>query len=373
MLMNPAVERIAADFAAWQNAAAPERTTLIASVLSGSRACYVMGRNANSRFIAARLALAGVVDDAAAPAGERWGDLPVVRGDDVPAQACVISAVLHRRPHQARARIRAMAGAPLAFDYADLTRHDPVRFSPLPFSAAARSAFFGHLDAFAGVASRLLDDRSRDVLHDVLLYRLSADPEFTAGYALRDPEQYFDVGLEFADPPRFVDGGAFQGETTQEFLRRYPRNAGSLLFEPNPDSLARARARLAGHNAIEYHPMALGDRVETTFFDDSAANASKITAHGALCVEVTPLDRIVDAPVHFIKYDLEGYETRAIDGARETIARHHPALAICVYHDIMDFIDVPRHVRSIRDDYDLLLRHYTEGWEETVMYFVPRA
>jgi hypothetical protein len=26
---------------------------------------------------------------------------------------------------------------------------------------------------------------------------------------------------------------------------------------------------------------------------------------------------------------------------------------------------------GLRSDYQVLLRHYTEGWSETVMYFIP--
>ena len=371
MSTNPSAERIAADFEAWSRACPPESAALARAIDDGTRPCYVLGRNEHSRFMAARVPLAGVIDDAATP-GQRWCDLPVVHGDSVPADACVISAVLHRRPHQARQRIRAMAQAPRELAYADLMRLDPARHAPLPFCAAARAAFTEHRQRFAEVASRLVDSTSHQVLRDIMLYRLTADADFTAGYSLRDDEQYFDVDMAFACPPRFVDGGAFRGETTEYFLRHHPHNCGAEVFEPNPASLALARQRLAGNRDIAFHPLALGDAAGSVGFDASAANASRVSDHGELRVQVAALDDVVREPVHFIKYDLEGYETRAIDGARATIERNHPHLAICVYHSVMDFIDVPRHVLAVRDDYDLLLRHYTQGWEETVMYFIPR-
>ncbi|MEQ9566287.1 MAG: FkbM family methyltransferase, partial [Pseudomonadales bacterium] len=61
----------------------------------------------------------------------------------------------------------------------------------------------------------------------------------------------------------------------------------------------------------------------------------------------------------------------ALRGARHTILEHHPKLAICVYHRADDFWKIPETVFSIRDDYDLYLRHYTEGVTETVMFFIP--
>ena len=71
--------------------------------------------------------------------------------------------------------------------------------------------------------------------------------------------------------------------------------------------------------------------------------------------------------------DVEGAEGAAIAGAGEVIRAHHPKLAISVYHNAGDLIDIPRQVLAIRDDYELRLRHYTEGFTETVMYFLPRT
>ena len=70
--------------------------------------------------------------------------------------------------------------------------------------------------------------------------------------------------------------------------------------------------------------------------------------------------------------DIEGSESLAIQGAKETILKYHPRLAICVYHKGTDYIEIPKRVLEIRDDYDVFLRHYTEGINETVMFFMPQ-
>ena len=89
-------------------------------------------------------------------------------------------------------------------------------------------------------------------------------------------------------------------------------------------------------------------------------------------IAVTTLDERIKEKVTFIKMDLEGWELKALQGAVRHIREDHPKLAIAVYHHPSDFWRIPEFVLSIRDDYDLYLRHYTEGWSETVMYFVPR-
>ena len=69
--------------------------------------------------------------------------------------------------------------------------------------------------------------------------------------------------------------------------------------------------------------------------------------------------------------DLECWELKAMQGAKKHIIEDKPKLAIAVYHNASDFWQVFEYVTSLRRDYRVFLRHYTEGWSETVMYCVP--
>jgi hypothetical protein len=63
----------------------------------------------------------------------------------------------------------------------------------------------------------------------------------------------------------------------------------------------------------------------------------------------------------------------ALEGARKTIQRHAPILAICVYHRQDHVWRIPLLLRQWRDDYAFFLRpHNEEGWD-LVCYAVPRA
>ena len=70
--------------------------------------------------------------------------------------------------------------------------------------------------------------------------------------------------------------------------------------------------------------------------------------------------------------DLEGWENKALLGAKNHILQDHPKLAIAVYHSASDFWSIPQLVLGIRNDYDVYLRHYTQGWVESIMYFIPK-
>jgi hypothetical protein len=87
-------------------------------------------------------------------------------------------------------------------------------------------------------------------------------------------------------------------------------------------------------------------------------------------IEVDTIDNIVKQKVDYIKLDIEGAEQDAIDGAKETIRKYKPILAICIYHKAQDWYKIPKKVLEIQSDYKVYIRHYMEGIYETVMYFI---
>ena len=89
-------------------------------------------------------------------------------------------------------------------------------------------------------------------------------------------------------------------------------------------------------------------------------------------MHIEKLDSFQIDDLTFLKMDIEGAELGALDGARDTIARCKPRLAICVYHNPSDMWQIPQKILSIHRGYDLYLRHYTEGVTETVMFFIPK-
>ena len=89
-------------------------------------------------------------------------------------------------------------------------------------------------------------------------------------------------------------------------------------------------------------------------------------------VEVAPLDEILaDCRPTYVKFDVEGAEHDALVGASETIRANMPVLAVCLYHKPQDLWDIPLLVRSIRPDYRMHVRRYSDERWETVLYAVP--
>ncbi|MDP0590121.1 MAG: FkbM family methyltransferase [Candidatus Endonucleobacter bathymodioli] len=191
------------------------------------------------------------------------------------------------------------------------------------------------------------------------------------GFTCREKEQYFEDFLQLAPAGEsFVDAGGFDGYTSLQFIRICPEYQSINVFEPDPENFSVCNSRLPQHENIKVHDLGLSDSKKTLKFEMGGVR-SRITDVGSMEINVDRLDDVLSSSVTFIKMDIEGAEISAIDGAAGTINEYHPRLGICVYHGAGAFWEIPKKVLSIRDDYRIYLRHYTESIYETVMFFIP--
>lgn len=75
-------------------------------------------------------------------------------------------------------------------------------------------------------------------------------------------------------------------------------------------------------------------------------------------------------PVTFIKLDIEGAEMDALIGARMSIKKWKPRLAVCVYHRREDLVEIPLYIHGLVPEYKMYLRHYSTCRAETVLYCI---
>ena len=66
--------------------------------------------------------------------------------------------------------------------------------------------------------------------------------------------------------------------------------------------------------------------------------------------------------------DIEGAEFDALHGAKKTIIRDKPLLAICLYHLRGDVFAIMDYLHQLLPEYRFILRHYTSEMSETVLY-----
>lgn len=329
---------------------------------------YVLGATAHAASIAAAVDVDGFIDDVSTM--PTFCGKPIIRTGEAPAGALVVSSVLGR-VWTARRRLEAAGLENL--DYYAFRKHSGLRIAEPFFWDDFDTEYRLHADAYEQLHAALKDETSRATLRDVVNFRLTSDIEWMRGYADRQDEQYFEDFLDLSsDAETFVDVGGFDGFTAQEFIRRCPGYGAVHVFEPEPTNMALAKARLAELRDIRFHEMGLSDRPQTMRLSRSGST-SRVSAAGEVEIALDRLDTAVREPVTFIKMDIEGAERPAIEGAAELIRRFVPRLAIAAYHRVDDLRRLPEQVLAIEGAYDLYLRHYTEGRDETVLFFVPKA
>jgi FkbM family methyltransferase len=223
------------------------------------------------------------------------------------------------------------------------------------------------------------DDASRREYLAQIRWRLQSDFD-----GLPSPvahAQYFpDDLLKLSDDEVFVDCGAFDGDSLRVFFGRQPTFKGTFIaIEPDPINLQSLKQYVATlpdawRNRVQILPLALGTRREILRFNASGLASAGIISTGALEVESASLDEILaDTRATFIKMDIEGAEMDALIGARRSIEKALPVLAISVYHKPDHLWRIPLLIRSYFDEYRLFLRpHNEEGWD-LVCYGIPEA
>ncbi len=68
--------------------------------------------------------------------------------------------------------------------------------------------------------------------------------------------------------------------------------------------------------------------------------------------------------------DIEGFEKRALIGAKKIITEQEPALGISIYHKREDIWEIPKLILDLNSEYKFFLRHYSLGVIDTVLYAV---
>lgn len=77
--------------------------------------------------------------------------------------------------------------------------------------------------------------------------------------------------------------------------------------------------------------------------------------------------------VDLIKMDIEGAELQALRGARRTLEKFKPTLAICVYHKLFDFYEIPEWLDGLGLGYRFFLQHSSVHGDETVLFADARG
>lgn len=232
-------------------------------------------------------------------------------------------------------------------------------------------------------ADLLEDECSIDTLKAFIAWQITFKNSYFE--AVKEDNIYFPSDIKI-DSSRFVDAGAFTGDTFASWHKHASSKFGIEKlhyygFEPGPQFAQLQRTvsttlyscgNLCSQH-IKLYQKALGERPGTCNMQRELC--LRMSGHKdvkSYTVEVDTLDNILaDDSVSYLKLDVEGLERKVLSGAVNLLKKSRPAVAISVYHMKDDLYLLPLWLHKKKLNYKFFLRHYANTFSDTVCYAIP--
>lgn len=197
-------------------------------------------------------------------------------------------------------------------------------------------------------------------------------------------EYYPEDVIKMGSNEVFVDCGIFNGNSILDFISHCKEYEYIYGFEPDPMQYELSKTFIESLNIKNYELSdnalyGTSEKVEffTTFGGGSGIIADETTFSKKfetenIIVHTETLDHFLSTRHHcptYIKMDIEGAELEALKGAKATISKNSPKLAICVYHKPTDIWEIPYWIIKNFPQYTLYLRQH-ELYTDIVLYAV---
>jgi len=194
-------------------------------------------------------------------------------------------------------------------------------------------------------------------------------------YLVRGQYFYNKDGVNIAPAPGdvVIDGGACTGDTAAVFSNAVGPEGKVFCFDPVADHIAivEHNAKQFPHANVQVMPFGVGEKnvdAEPIRLNQCAPGFSS----GNSVVPLRSIDALVNLKqlpkMQYIKLDVEGAELESLRGARESIRKFRPKLAVSLYHKPNDLFELIAYVKSNFPFYSCYIDHYTIHMEETVLY-----
>lgn len=223
------------------------------------------------------------------------------------------------------------------------------------------------------VLNLLQDRESKKIFFNIIKFRLLLDFKLLK-HNIDKNNQYFNLKIiKLTKEEIFLDGGAFDGDTIKVFIKKTNNHFSKVFaFEPDKINFSNLNSYIEkqSDDRIKSFKLGVGDKEITLSFSNDGNVSSKIVlGNNTNKVKIVPIDKFKEL-FTYIKLDIEGYEKNAILGAKKTLVKNKPKLAICAYHYIQDLWKIPLLINKINSNYKIFFRRYSDFLHETVCYAI---
>lgn len=331
-------------------------------ILYGAGYC---GHEALSLMTQYGISVRSVCDDFRA--GEQLDGYKIVRLDDICPNEKTVIFITSGFNAKMKQRIEDLGLLPY-YREIDFGRYDADKENAAYFKA--------HEAELRRVWTLLSDDKSRNVLQNLVNYRISRDLKFLAG--MEEEKQYFppkdEIPVLWDGADIFLDLGAYDGDSVRGFIayadNKYKKIIAVEASRKNYKMLVQNTEMIPRVQCVN---IGVHKKKGQVRFEVSDAKNSFASEDGADVLEVDSVDHILNGEsVTTIKMDIEGAEYDAILGMEKTL-QNHPVLMVSIYHKVEDLFRLQLLIEKMCPNvYDFYIRHYSPTIIETVLYAVPK-
>ncbi|MDD6656522.1 MAG: FkbM family methyltransferase [Lachnospiraceae bacterium] len=232
--------------------------------------------------------------------------------------------------------------------------------------------------AFQQTYDWLVDQESKQVFKQYLKANFTNNPRELYDQYCNHSLQYQAYMDQIKKPFVWINGGAYIGDTLINFFESFGSKSFEKVYSFEPDKTNYQRlienVEHKHFGKVECINKGLSNHQGNVSFwvDEKMTGGMKKVSEDSVSdyqIEVMTIDQLNISSNHiFINLDIEGSELAALEGAKETIIKNKPSLAISVYHKCDDLIRIPQYLKKLRPDYELHLRIYMPWAEEMVLY-----
>lgn len=234
-----------------------------------------------------------------------------------------------------------------------------------------------NMSLLKGLSEMLADERSRQILNNLIVYRISHDQSLLESIADDVNLRYYDDRILCGAGKGFlIDCGSFIGDSLDGYVNYSGSEfRGAVCCEASAANIVRLSEHIkeSNYRNVKIDDHAIWKEEGLVRFFPAGEKSGYVSDKGTIELNSTTVDRLVgNRKVDFIKIEVDGAEYEALLGAIDTIISQAPVIAISVYHKLEDIIRIPFILNGLRTDYRLYLRYYGQTTlTDIICYAVP--
>ena len=222
-----------------------------------------------------------------------------------------------------------------------------------------------NINAIKSAYSLFEDELSKKVYKNILKFYYTGEL-YLLDEITTDKDEAFKSLLQLGDSEVYVDLGAYNGDTIDEFLHYCKGSYRKIVaFEPNSKNFAKLQTHCGNMSNIDLWQLGSYSRNTVLTFNNKAGRNSAISDKGVE-TRVAAVDSILcGLAASYIKADVEGADVETVLGMKKTLQNFKPKLNFAAYHRFEDIFRLPLLIKQINSEYKIYLRHhpYIPAWD----------